>query len=62
MCGCLKQRRVPNSALTQVYFMKYFYWFIAAALIVTVLSVLFVPGVDDHVERVFQIYVGRAAT
>ena len=41
--------------------MRYFYWCIAAALVVTVLAVLFVPGVDDFVERTFQGYVGRAA-
>ncbi len=41
--------------------MKYFYWFIAVALVVTVLSVLFVPGVDDFVEQTFQRYLGRAA-
>ncbi|MCY4505481.1 MAG: hypothetical protein OXG35_00760 [Acidobacteria bacterium] len=38
-----------------------FYWGIGAALVVTVLAVLFVPGVDDFVERTFQGYVGRAA-
>ena len=37
------------------------YWCIAAALVVTILSVLFVPGVDDFVERTFQGFVGRAA-
>ena len=41
--------------------MKHFYRCIAAALVVTVLAVLFVPGVDDVVERAFQGYVGRAA-
>ena len=41
--------------------MKYFYWGVAGALVVTVLAVLFVPGVDDFVERTFQGYVGRAA-
>ncbi len=41
--------------------MKYFYWGIAGAVVVTVLAVLFVPGVDDVVERTFQGYVGRAA-
>jgi len=41
--------------------MKNFYIFIAVAVVVTVLSVLFVPGVDDYVERTFQIYLGRAA-
>ena len=42
--------------------MKKFYIFTAAAVVMTVLSVLFVPGVDDYVERTFQIYLGRAAT
>ena len=41
--------------------MKYFYWGIAVALVVTIVAVLFVPGVDDVVERVFQRYLGRAA-
>ena len=41
--------------------MKYFYWGIAVALAVTIVAVLFVPGVDDVVERVFQQYLGRAA-
>ena len=41
--------------------MKYFYWCIALALVVTVVAVTFVPGVDDLVERIFQQYVGRAA-
>lgn len=41
--------------------MKYFYWFIAVALVVTVFAVLFVPGVDDFVEQTFQRYLGRAA-
>lgn len=41
--------------------MKYFYLGVAGALVVTVLAVLFVPGVADFVERTFQGYVGRAA-
>ena len=41
--------------------MKTFYWCVAAALLLTVCAVLFVPGVDDFVERTFQRYVGRAA-
>ena len=41
--------------------MKYFYWFIAVALLVTVVSVWFVPGVDDYIEQTFQTYLGRAA-
>ena len=30
--------------------MKYFYWVIAVVLVVTILAVLFLPGVDDFVE------------
>lgn len=41
--------------------MKLFYWAIAIAVVVTILAVLFVPGVDDFVEQVFQQYLGRAA-
>lgn len=41
--------------------MKYFYWFIAAAVVLTILAVLFVPGVDDFVEQTVLGYVGRAA-
>lgn len=41
--------------------MKNFYIFTAAAVVVTISSVFFVPGVDDYVERTFQIYLGRAA-
>ncbi len=41
--------------------MKYFYLGVAGVLAATVLAVLFMPGVDDFVERTFQGYVGRAA-
>ncbi len=41
--------------------MKKFYLFTAIAVVLTILSVLFIPGVDDYVERTFQIYLGRAA-
>lgn len=41
--------------------MKTFYKFIATALVVTALSVWFIPGVDDYVEQTFQVYLGRAA-
>jgi hypothetical protein len=41
--------------------MKNFYWFIVIAVVVTILAVLFVPGVDDFVEQTFQGYLGRAA-
>ncbi len=41
--------------------MKYFYSFIAVAVVVTALAVLFVPGVDDFVEQTLLGYLGRAA-
>jgi hypothetical protein len=41
--------------------MKFFYVFIAIAVLGTVIAVLFVPGVDDFVEQTFQRYLGRAA-
>lgn len=41
--------------------MKNFYWFTAAAVVLTVLAVLFFPGVEDFVERTFQRYLGQAA-
>ena len=41
--------------------MKNFYLCIAAAVVLTALAVLFVPGVDNFVEQTFQGYVGRAA-
>ena len=41
--------------------MKNIYLFTAIAVVVTVLVVLFVPGIDDYVERTFQVYLGRAA-
>ena len=41
--------------------MRTFYRAIAVAVVLTALAVLFVPGVDDLVERTFQGYVGRAA-
>jgi len=41
--------------------MKLFYWAIAIAIVVTILAVLFVPGVDDFIEQTFQRYLGRAA-
>ena len=41
--------------------MKLFYWAVAVAVVVTILAVLFVPGVDDFVEQVFQRHLGRAA-
>ena len=45
-----------------VHLMKNFYICIAVALVLTILAVLFVPGVDDYVERTFQAYLGRAAS
>ena len=41
--------------------MKFFYVFIAIAVLAAVIAVLFVPGVDDFVEQTFQRYLGRAA-
>jgi hypothetical protein len=41
--------------------MKKFYIFTAVAIVLTILAVLFVPGVDDFVEVTFQRYLGRAA-
>ena len=41
--------------------MKYFYWAIAGAVIVTILAVLFVPGVDTLVEQMVLGYVSGAA-
>ena len=41
--------------------MKYFYWGVAGAVVVTALAVLFVPGVDDLVEQTLLGYLGRAA-
>ena len=40
--------------------MKNFYIFTAVAVVAATLAVLFVPGVDDYVERTFQVYLGRA--
>ena len=41
--------------------MRYFYWFVGVAVVLTALAVLFVPGVDDFVEATVLQYVGRAA-
>ncbi len=41
--------------------MKNFNIFTAVAVVATILAVLFIPGVDDYVERTFQVYLGRAA-
>ena len=41
--------------------MENFYWFTAGAVVLTILVVLFVPGVEDFVERTFQRYLGQAA-
>ncbi len=41
--------------------MKKFYVGVAIALFLTILAVLFVPGVDDFVEQTFQRFLGRAA-
>ena len=42
--------------------MKLFYKTCAAAALLTVLAVMFAPGVDDFVEQTFQRYLGRAAS
>ena len=41
--------------------MKRFYMGIVVILALTIIAVLFVPGVDDLVEQTFQRYLGRAA-
>jgi len=41
--------------------MKRFNISIGTILILTILAVLFVPGVDDFVEQTFQRYLGQAA-
>ena len=41
--------------------MKNFYYCIAAALVLTILAVLFIPGVDNFVETTFQRYLTGAA-
>ncbi|MDG2141518.1 MAG: hypothetical protein P8K27_08470 [Gammaproteobacteria bacterium] len=41
--------------------MKRFYMGIAVILALTIIAVLFIPGVDDLVEQTFQRYLGRAA-
>ncbi len=42
--------------------MKLLYKTCAAAVLLTVLAVIFAPGVDDFVEQTFQRYLGRAAS
>ena len=37
--------------------MKIFYKFVTAATALSILSVLFFPGVDDAVEGLFQLFV-----
>ncbi len=41
--------------------MRYFYWSVAAAVVLTALAVLLVPGVDDFVQRTVLGYVSGAA-
>ena len=53
--------RSRTGGLKQEVTMKRFYIGIAAVLALTVLAVLFVPGIDDFVEQTFQRYLGRAA-
>ena len=50
-----------TSISSQTLPMKYFYYVICVVLVVTILAVLFLPGVDDFVEQTFQRYLGRAA-
>ncbi len=63
MCGYSRQHREASLAINydKARVMKNFYIFTAVAVIATVVAVLFVPGVDDYVERTFQVYLGRAA-
>ena len=42
--------------------MKLFYKTCAAAVLLTVLAVMFAPGVDDFVEQSYLRYLGRAAS
>jgi hypothetical protein len=68
MYGYLRRRLEGNNyyycfdSCNTGFCVKNFYIFIAVAIVITILSVLFVPGVDDYVERIFQIYLGRAAS
>ena len=41
--------------------MKKFWLGIVICMVITAVSVLLVPGVDDAVEGIFQMLVGRAA-
>jgi hypothetical protein len=50
-----------TSISSQTLPMTYFYYVIFVVLVVTILAVLFLPGVDDFVEQTFQRYLGRAA-
>ncbi len=59
MCGCSKQPQDDRYPRSQG--VRYFYWLIVVALVLTVLGVLFVPGADDLVEQIFQRYLGSAA-
>lgn len=59
MSGCSKPDHRTDEHRSHA--VKYFYWGIAAAVVLTALAVLFVPGVDDFVEQTVLQYVGRAA-
>ena len=59
MHGCSRPRHGNDEYGRR--FVKYFYWGIAAAVVLTVLAVLFVPGVDQWVEQTVLQNVGRAA-
>lgn len=41
--------------------MKNFYKAVSVMILVTILTVLYVPGADDYVELTFQRYLGQAA-
>lgn len=41
--------------------MKYFCLSVAVAVLVTMLAVLFIPGVGDWIEQTMLGYLGRAA-
>jgi hypothetical protein len=41
--------------------MRNFYKAVVVTVLVTILTVLYVPGADDYVELTFQQYLGRAA-
>ncbi len=42
--------------------MRLFYRVCVIAVLLTVLAVMFAPGLDDFVEQTFQRYLGSAAS